>query len=851
MDYEKLGVFYLGRPYDMAAKENQEGLILYDSKNLTTHGVCVGMTGSGKTGLCIALLEEAAIDGIPAIVIDPKGDMPNLLLTFPELQPEDFRPWINEDDARKKGMTPDDFARNQADLWRKGLATWQQDGERIRRLRQAADFAVYTPGSTAGLPVSILKSFAAPSAAVIEDEEILRDRITSTASSLLGLIKVDADPIRSREHILISTILNEAWRHGRDLSLEGLIHGIQTPPVQQVGVMNLESFFPSKDRFSLALQLNNLLAAPGFSAWLQGESLDIGSLLYTPSGKPRIAVFSIAHLGDAERMFFVSLLLNQILSWTRSQPGTSSLRALVYMDEIFGFFPPVANPPSKAPMLTLLKQARAHGVGILLTTQNPVDLDYKGLSNTGTWLIGRLQTERDKMRVLDGLEGVAASQSSRFDRKGMEQTLAGLGSRVFLMHNVHDDGPSIFQTRWCMSYLRGPMTRNQIKVLMDEKRAATATADSKAQETLQAPPVSAQAATASTASAKPLSSIHDAQAMTASAPTGTPPARTPAAPPMDRKIRLMLPPDIKQFFIPVRGPLGHGETLVYEPRVLANAQIGFSHPKTGIRTVREEILAAPVTAEPLPVNWHKAFKIEFPLTDLKKPPADQAAFMDVPSIAASPRNYDVWARELADWLYRNQSIKIFHSADFKLASEPGESERDFRIRLQQSAREQRDALLDALRKKYATRLATLQDRVRRAEQTVDTRARQAGQQKVQTMISLGSTVLSSILGRKAVSMSTVGRATTAARGAGRYSRDKQSITAAKENLEILRGRLHDLESSIEAEADALATRTDPMTKELETLEVRPFRKNIAVPLIALAWMPYRKSADGFAFPAWE
>ncbi len=407
-DFEKLGVFYLGRPYDLGAKQSAGGLLLYDAKDLVTHAVCVGMTGSGKTGLCLALLEEAALDGIPALVIDPKGDLGNLLLTFPELRAADFRPWINEDDARRKAVSADAFAEQQAETWAKGLAGWGEDGARIRRLREAADFAIYTPGSQAGLPVSILKSFAAPPPAVREDAEALGERINTTVTSLLGLVGVEADPVKSREHILVSTILREAWTAGRDLDLAALIQQIQTPPVKRVGVLDVEAFFSAKDRFALAMTLNNLLAAPGFAAWMEGEPLDVQTLLFTHQGKPRVSIFSIAHLGDAERMFFVSLLLNQTVGWMRNQSGTTSLRALVYMDEIFGYFPPVANPPSKQPLLTLLKQARAFGVGVVLATQNPVDLDYKGLSNAGTWFIGRLQTERDKARVLDGLEGAAA-----------------------------------------------------------------------------------------------------------------------------------------------------------------------------------------------------------------------------------------------------------------------------------------------------------------------------------------------------------------------------------------------------------------------------------------------------------
>jgi len=466
-DFEKLGVFYLGRPYDLPAKQAKPGWLLYDSKDLVTHAVCVGMTGSGKTGLCLALLEEAAIDGIPAIIIDPKGDLGNLMLTFPGLTGEEFQPWINEDEARKKGLSPEDYSQAQADLWKKGLADWGQSGERIQRLRDAAEVAIYTPGSNAGVSVSILASFAAPAADVREDAELLRERINTTVTSLLGLLGIEADPIRSREHILLSTILDRTWKDGANLDLGSLIHAIQSPPVSKIGVMDIESFFPSKDRFALAMALNSLLAAPGFQAWLEGEALDIQSMMYTQEGKPRLAIFSIAHLTDAERMFFVTLLLSQMVGWMRAQSGTTSLRALLYMDEIFGYFPPVSNPPSKLPLMTLLKQARAFGLGVVLATQNPVDLDYKGLANTGTWFIGRLQTERDKARVLEGLEGASAGSGQKFDRRRMEEILAGLGNRIFLMNNVHEDEPVVFETRWCLSYLRGPLTRTHIKQLMD------------------------------------------------------------------------------------------------------------------------------------------------------------------------------------------------------------------------------------------------------------------------------------------------------------------------------------------------------------------------------------------------
>src|SRR5215216_5955946 len=505
-DFEKLGVFYLGR------SKTSDDLLLYDSKDLVTHAVCVGMTGSGKTGLCITLLEEAAIDNIPAIIIDPKGDLSNLLLTFPNLAPEDFQPWVDERDPAQE-----------ANLWKEGLAKWGQDGERIKRLRDAADFRIYTPGSNAGLPVSIVKSFVAPPESIRQDNESLSERINTTVTSLLGLIGVDADPVRSREHILLSNILQQEWSAGRDLDIATLIQKVQTPSIAKIGVMDLDSFYPAGDRFQLAMALNNLLASPSFASWMEGEPLDVQQFLYTQTGKPRLSIFSIAHLADAERMFFVSLLLNQVLGWMRAQSGTTSLRAILYMDEIFGYFPPVANPPSKLPLLTLLKQARAFGLGVVLATQNPVDLDYKGLANAGTWFIGRLQTERDKARMLEGLEGIATSTGQKFDKQQMEQLLAGLDKRIFLMNNVHDDAPELFETRRAMSYLRGPLTRAQIKVLMDPLKGS------------------------GPASAAPVSPVH--------APAVAPKAARP-----------VLPPEITQYYIPVRST-GDG-TLTYNPMLL-------------------------------------------------------------------------------------------------------------------------------------------------------------------------------------------------------------------------------------------------------------------------------------------
>ncbi|MBR6023223.1 MAG: ATP-binding protein, partial [Kiritimatiellae bacterium] len=469
VNFELPGAFYLGRLRDPSGQTTTDAPLIYPAKDLTTHAVCVGMTGSGKTGLGVTLVEEAALDGIPVILIDPKGDLANLLLTFPDLDPADFQPWLDPDELARKGLTPEQGAEKTASTWRKGLASWGEDGDRIARLRAAADFSIYTPGAKTGLSLSLLSSLDAPPPGFADDPAAMRDRVSAAVSGVLALAGIDADPVQSREHILLSALVDRDWRDGRSVDLARLIQTIQEPGLDRIGVLPLESFFPAKDRFALAMRLNNLMASPSFAAWTEGEPLDISRLLRTPDGRPRVTVLSIAHLQDAERMFFVTVLLNEVLAWARRQSGTSSLRAILYMDEIFGYFPPNANPPSKAPMLTLLKQARAYGLGIVLATQNPVDLDYRGLANTGTWFIGRLQTERDKMRVIEGLTSAVAGEG--LDRATLDRLMANLKQRVFMMRNAHDDAPVLFESRWCMSYLRGPLSPAEISRLMAHKKA--------------------------------------------------------------------------------------------------------------------------------------------------------------------------------------------------------------------------------------------------------------------------------------------------------------------------------------------------------------------------------------------
>lgn len=799
---EKLGQFYLGKVHDLATGETSPQELHYDAKDLTTHAVCVGMTGSGKTGLCLSLLEEAAIDGIPAICIDPKGDLGNLMLTFPNLSPDEFRPWIDPGEAIRHGLTEDEFAKSTADLWKKGLAEWGQGPERIRKLKAAAEVAIYTPASDAGRPLTVLRSFDAPAPEVLNDGEAFRDRIMAAVSGLLALMQIEADPISSREHILLSTILETSWRNGQNLDMGTLIRSIQAPSFDKVGFLDLESFFPANDRFKLAMSLNNLLASPSFAAWLEGEPLSISKLMYTADGRPRLAIISIAHLSDAERMFFVTILLNEMVAWMRSQPGTSSLRALLYMDEVFGYFPPTANPPSKQPMLTLLKQARAFGLGCVLATQNPVDLDYKGLSNAGTWFLGRLQTERDKLRVLEGLEGAAATAGQTFDRQEMEQTLAGLGSRIFLMNNVHEDAPVVFKTRWALSYLRGPISRQQIERLMEPlKQTSRATAgafgdgdSTEAADTEQGRPV--------------------------------------------------LPPGITEGFLPVTR---RAQDLLYRPALLGSGQVHFVSSRDDVDRW-DEVTMLRIARGEVPADlWHEADEWdEDDLPPIESEPESNARFAELPSELATKKSYGRWESAFKDYLYRNRRLPVWTCKALKSTSRADESEADFRIRLRHAAREERDLQVEKLRARYASKFRTLEDRIRRAEQKVEREKAQKSDKTMSAGISVLTSIAGALFGRKLRSVSNVTRAGSALRSAGSVRKEAADVRHAEEALEALVERHADLNAEVEAEVQIIQDRFDPDLMELDQKEIKPRKSEINVKAVQLVWLPFRIDHDGIA-----
>ncbi|MEW5830991.1 MAG: DUF87 domain-containing protein [Chloroflexota bacterium] len=836
--------FYLGRLFDPGSKKTTETPLNYDPADLTTHAVVTGMTGSGKTGLCIGLLEEAALQGIPALLIDPKGDLTNLLLHFPDLAPQDFQPWIDPEVARRAGESPEQVAMETALQWRNGLTEWGIGRERMLALKNAAQYAVYTPGSDAGIPVSVLSSLEAPPLPWDANREILRERIGSTVTALLGLVGFDdIDPLRSREHILLANIFENAWSRGKNLSLTELILQTQSPPMPNLGAFPVETFFPSKDRMSLALQLNNILAAPAFETWRAGQPLDIQGLLFTPDGRPRQSVFYLAHLGDAERMFFVTLLLTAVETWMRTQAGATSLRALLYMDEIFGYLPPQSNPPSKTPMLRMLKQARAFGLGLILATQNPVDIDYKGLSNTGTWFIGKLQTERDKERLLDGL----TSADGSLDRGAFGSLISGLGKRVFVVHNIHEKKPVLFQTRWAMNFLAGPLTRTQIPALnslagADWIKAAAAPAADPAPEaatSFEVPP------------AAPPDRGPAPVSVAVSAAPSTPGSQT----------RPKVPAGVGEYFLPTNQSLTEAfrqagqaapqdatlSGIFYRPALLATVQVRFLDRKYGVDSDALRAVLAPNPDRRGVIRWDD-FPYRGPALDrLQSTPEPQSRFdlLDIP--LSDAKQMSALQKDLADWAYRSVTVTARANETLKVYAGPDVSPAEFRKACSDAAREARDAELAKVTARYDSKLKTLQDRLAREERELRQDETELQQRKMEEMGTHAENVLS-LFSR---SRSTRRLSTSLSK----RRMTEQAKEDVDESLDAIAQYKKEI-AAIEAERDEAAReindRWGVAVNDVSEITVTPKKTDVFVHLFGVAWLPHYLVESGgqtFELPA--
>ncbi len=762
--------FYIGSAVDLATGQAGQP-ILYPGKDLTTHGIIVGMTGSGKTGLSIDLIEEALMDGVPVIAIDPKGDLGDLLLTFPGLSAAEFQPWVDPAEAERKGLTVEQTAAETAQTWQKGLAGSGIDPGRIAQLRAAADFVIFTPGSMAGIPVSVLQSFRRP-AGELGDEET-QEKVKGVTSALLGLVGIEADPIRSREHILISSIINDTWGRGMDLTLPDLIVQLQNPPFEKLGVFEVDTFFPPKDRLDLAMRINGLIASPSFQSWLNGAPLDIDTFFHAPDGRPRCSIFAIAHLSDAERMFFVTLLLQEVLAWMRLQQGTESLRALLYFDEVFGYFPPYPfNPPSKVPLLTLMKQARAFGLGVVLATQNPVDIDYKGISNAGTWIIGKLQQEGDRDRVLGGLEGALQEGGGSLDRAWFAQILGGLKPRQFLLHNVHAAKPAVLQSRFAMSYLRGPLTKAQIGLLMAPRKTEFEHV------------------------------THDV--LPASGPSRYLPA---------------FPDSVPVQFAPV--PAG----TALDPYIFGEADVAYDDKTTGAFVQEHVLLAVAATQWPA-VDWSTAEQLSETVTWWDKPP-EGAVFQDVPADLQKPASWKTLEARFKDVL-KVRPFTLLTSRPYKVAQQDGESEAQFMARLGVLSAPDITGAVNKVREKLEEQQHKFQDDLTETQQRLNIAQMEARNRSTTATMQTAEAFLGLLVGHKR-SFSSGART----RGAAQTSQEKandlqQKVGAIQQQLAVLTAQM---QAAVAAEEQAARAKYLAVDKK----QLRPKVSNIVIKRVGIAF----------------
>lgn len=805
---------HLGGAVDPATHERTGDDVELDAADLTTHGVIVGMTGSGKTGLGVVLIEEVLRSGLPALLIDPKGDLTNLALTFPELSAAEFRPWIDEGQAKSAGQTPDDFAAAQATLWKDGLAGWGYGTEQIAGLKGAADVTIYTPGSQSGVPLNLVGSLQVPGT---DDPEVVGDEIEGFVSGLLGLVGIEADPLSSREHILLSNLVAHAWSQGQSLDLPTLVGQVQQPPIRKLGVFELDQFFPPADRTALAMKLNGLLASPAFAAWGAGQPLDVQSLLYRPDGSPRCAVVTTAHLSDEERQFVTSLVLAKVVTWMRRQSGTTDLRALIYMDEVMGYLPPTANPPTKKPIMTMMKQARAFGVGMVLSTQNPVDVDYKAISNAGTWMIGRLTTERDKHRLLDGMSAAAGG----VDIGQISDTISGLAKREFVLRRAGKDRPEVFTTRWAMSYLRGPMTRDQIASLNQHAPAPAA-------------PTSDAAATAPDAPT------------TATAPAAAPaadPATTPSAPADDPNATPVMPEVAGGVAVrwvdpaaPWLGEIGGDPTgTSVEAAIIARVNLRYDETKADLVHDQEyEAVLFPLSGT---VDVTRAVAVDYDDRDLRDKASTPIIYRLVDAPIANSSFWKQVERDLTDHLARSLTLELPTNTSLKLYGRPGETAEAFAARCAQAADDAADAEVAKLRDKYEKKAATLRDRIDAAHDSAQVAAEQHKARERDDLLSTAGSVLGGLLGGRSSRGGLLGQLGRAVGKRGKTSAAEERVSAAKNKAGRLEEDLAEIEAELADELVEIDERWTTTAAEISTMNVSLERTDVKVASLVLAWLP--------------
>ncbi|MCG3657761.1 ATP-binding protein [Aliarcobacter butzleri] len=779
-DYEKLKLFYIGKE---KIDDNFVPLV-YKNKDLLTHAAIIGMTGSGKTGLGISLLEEAAIDNIPSIIIDPKGDMTNLLLTFPSLQGSDFEPWIEEQDASNNGLSVKEFAQNTANLWKNGLERDFQNASRIEKFKNSADFTVYTPGSDAGVQISILSSFKAPNKEVIEDNDLLVSLVNSTVSSILSLIEEKSDTT-SKESILISSIFMNYFKENKDLTLEELITLIVTPPFSKIGVFDLETFFAQSERLKLALKLNNIIANPSFKTWIEGETLDISNLLYDETGKAKVSIFSIAHLNDSQRMFFVTLLLNQMVAWMRRQEGTTSLKALLYMDEIFGYFPPNSNPPSKQPMLTLLKQARSFGIGIILSTQNPVDIDYKGLANIGTWFIGRLQTKQDKEKVIDGL---SSANEGNLNKDEVMNLISNLEKRNFILKNINEDGIKIFETRWALSYLKGPISKDGIKKLMSEKKKENITTQKIENEN---------------------------QTTQINIEKGIP--------------KPIITSNLTEKYL----YSSQNSAYYLQPYLICSCDVHYIDAPKNIDF--EEKISYKIYLDENMKNIDFEEKEELGNNSFEEKEKPNSFYYELPSFIQKEKDLKVIEKDFMDYIYRSSKLTLYKNEFLKITSKQTESLNDFKIRLQDRLNEKIDLEVEKLKVKFVKENDSIETKLSKLYEKLQKEEIQATSTTTDTIISIGTSLLGAFFGNSVINKTNIGKVATSAKGASKILKERNDVKQVENEILELQQQKETLKTLLENEIEKINLANQSSNFPIEEIFIKPKRSDIYNTKLVLLW----------------
>lgn len=779
-DYEKLKLFYIG-------KEKIDGQItplVYQNKDLLTHAAIIGMTGSGKTGLGITLLEEAAIDAIPSIIIDPKGDMTNLLLNFPELNPSDFEPWLDDSEVSNSGGTKEELAIKVSNSYKEGIQRDFQDLTRVKKLKDSADFTIYTPGSSAGVQISILSSFKAPTIEILEDMELFSNIINSTVHSILSLIDNKSDET-SKESILLASIFTNYFKEQKDLTLEELITLIVTPPFSKIGVFDLETFFPQSDRLKFALKINTIIASPSFSSWLEGESLDISKMLYSQSGKAKVNIFSIAHLNDSQRMFFVTILLNQILAWMRRQEGTTSLKALLYMDEIFGYFPPQANPPSKQPMLTLLKQARSFGIGVILSTQNPVDIDYKGLSNIGTWFIGRLQTKQDIEKVIDGL---SSASENGLNKQELSLALGTLAKRNFIMKNINEESIKTFETRWALSYLKGPLSKDAIKKLMENKKnSSTKNLEEKNSE------VNEPFIDVSKGKSKPI-----------------------------------VVSNIKEKY----SYSSQNNAYYMQGYLLFSCTVHYLYTLKNVDLKEHINFKIYLDEKASQINFDEREDVLTDTFDEKEKP--NSFYYELPSFIQNEKELKLLERDFADYVYRNFKLTLYKNDTLKISSKQYESLDDFKIRIQDRLNEQIDKKIENLKQKFEKENTLLEQKISKLFEKLKKEEQDALSATTNSIISIGTSILGAFFG-KSSKTAIVSKVATSSRGVSKALKERSDIKTVQGEIDALQSLQDGLEEKLKIEIEKINDEFNISKYTIEEFFIKPKRTDIYDIKIELLW----------------